>query len=78
MIDSIIKTNGLDWDQPRSVCVNRARGFDTIGDFVAIRQRPQKHASILAAFEAGAFAKGMRKAERFEAGASFMVSWRNR
>jgi hypothetical protein len=61
MIDSIIKTNGLDWDQPRSVCVNRARGFDAIGDFVAIRQRAQKHADILAAFEAGALGKGLRK-----------------
>src|ERR1700722_6927841 len=46
MIDNVIKANGIDWDQPRSVCVNRDRGFDAIWDFVAIRQQAQKHADI--------------------------------
>jgi hypothetical protein len=60
------------------VCVDRARGFDAIGIVVAIGRGAQKNADILAAFEAGALAKGLRKTERLEADASFTVSWRNR
>ena len=54
VIDNVIKANGIDWDQPRSVYLNSPCGFDTDGDFAAIRQRVQKYADISSAFEAGA------------------------
>jgi hypothetical protein len=54
VIDNVIKANGIDWDQPRSVYLNSPCGFDADGDFAAIRQRVQKYADISSAFEAGA------------------------
>jgi hypothetical protein len=54
MIDNIIKTNGLDWDRPRSVCFTSPYSFDANGDLAAIRQRVQQYADISSAFEAGA------------------------
>jgi dienelactone hydrolase len=52
--DNIIKANGIDWDQPRSIYMNAPCGFEAAGDFAAIRQRVQKYADISPAFEAGA------------------------
>jgi hypothetical protein len=54
MIDNIVKADGIDRDQPPSVCFNSPCGFDAIGDLAAIRQRVQKYADISSAFEAGA------------------------
>jgi dienelactone hydrolase len=54
IVDNVIKANGIDWDQPRSVYLNSPCGFDADGDFAAIRQRVQKYADISSAFEAGA------------------------
>ena len=54
MIDNIVTANGIDWDQPPSVCFNSPCGLDAIGDLAAIRQRVQKYADISSAFEAGA------------------------
>jgi hypothetical protein len=54
MIDNVIKTNGIDWDQPRSIYLNSPCGFDADGDFAAIRQRVQKCVDNSSAFEAGA------------------------
>jgi hypothetical protein len=54
VIDNVIKANGIDWDQPRSVYLNSPCGFEADGDFAVIRQRVQKYADISSAFEAGA------------------------
>jgi hypothetical protein len=55
MIDNIVTANGIDWDQPPSVCFNSPCGLDAIGDLAAIRQRVQKkYVDISSAFEAGA------------------------
>jgi cephalosporin-C deacetylase-like acetyl esterase len=50
LVDNIIRANGIDWDQPRSVYMNAACGLEASADFAAIRQRVQKYADILPAF----------------------------
>ena len=52
LVDNIIRANGIDWDQPRSVYMNAACGFEGSADFAAIRQRVQKYADITPAFVA--------------------------
>ncbi len=52
--DNVIKANGIDWDQPRSIYLNGPCGFEAAGDFAAIRQRVQKYADIAPAFEGAA------------------------
>jgi dienelactone hydrolase len=54
LVDNIIRANGIDWDQPRSVYMNAACGFEASADFAAIRQRVQKYADIAPAFVATA------------------------
>jgi dienelactone hydrolase len=54
LIDNIIKANGIDWDQPRSIYLNAPCGFEAGADFAAVRQRVQKYADVAPAFEAGA------------------------
>jgi dienelactone hydrolase len=54
LIDNVIKANGIDWDQARTVYLNAPCGFEANGDFAAIRQRVQKYADIAPAFEATA------------------------
>lgn len=54
LTDNVIKANGIDWDQPRTVYLNAPCGFEAGADFAAIRQRVQKYADIAPAFEAGA------------------------
>ena len=54
LVDNIIRANGIDWDQPRSVYMNAACGFEASADFAGIRQRVQKYADIPPAFIATA------------------------
>jgi len=54
LVDNIIRANGIDWDQPRSVYMNAACGFEASADFAAIRQRVQKYADVPPAFVATA------------------------
>src|SRR5438132_4119099 len=54
LVDNVIRANGIDWDQPRSVYMNAACGFEASADFAAIRQRVQKYADIAPAFVATA------------------------
>lgn len=49
--DNIIRANGVDWNQPRSVYLNAPCGFEAVGDFAAVRQRVQKYDDIAPAFE---------------------------
>src|ERR1700741_380433 len=51
LIDNIIRANGIDWDQPRSIYLNAPCGFEANADFAAIRARVQKMADIGPAFE---------------------------
>ena len=54
LVDNIIRANGVDWDQPRSVSYNAPCGPEANADFAAIRERVKKYADIGPAFEATA------------------------
>ncbi|MBO0737556.1 MAG: alpha/beta hydrolase [Alphaproteobacteria bacterium] len=54
LIDNIIRANGIDWDQPRSMYLSAPCGVQGNADFAAIRQRVQKMADIGPAFAATA------------------------
>ncbi len=53
-LDNVIKANGIDWDQPRSVYLSAPCGVEAGADFAAIRARVQKMADIGPAFESTA------------------------
>jgi dienelactone hydrolase len=53
-LDNIIRANGIDWDQPRSLYLSAPCGVEANADFAAIRTRVQKMADIGPAFEATA------------------------
>jgi dienelactone hydrolase len=53
-LDNIIRANGIDWDQPRSVYLSAPCGVEAGADFAAIRARVQKMADIGPAFESTA------------------------
>ena len=52
LIDNIIRANGIDWDQPRSLYLNGPCGNEANADFAGIRERVKKMADIGPAFEA--------------------------
>ena len=52
LIDNVIRANGIDWDQPRSINYNAPCGPEANADFAAIRERVRKFADISPAFEA--------------------------
>ena len=54
MLDNVIRTVGIDWDQPRSIYLSAPCGPGAAGDFIALRQRIQKYADAAPAFEAQA------------------------
>lgn len=52
LIDNIIRANGIDWDQPRSMYLSGPCGIEANADFAGIRERVKKMADIGPAFEA--------------------------
>src|SRR5262245_38935969 len=52
LLDNIIRANGIDWDQPRSLYLSGPCGNEANADFAGIRERVKKMADIGAAFEA--------------------------
>jgi dienelactone hydrolase len=52
LIDNIIRANGIDWDQPRSMYLSGPCGNEANADFAGIRERVKKMADIGPAFEA--------------------------
>jgi dienelactone hydrolase len=52
LLDNTIRSNGIDWDQPRSLYLHGPCGIEANADFAGIRQRVQKMADIGPAFEA--------------------------
>src|SRR6201987_2327485 len=50
LIDNIIRANGIDWDQPRSLYLNAPCGIEANADFAGIRERVKKMADIGPAF----------------------------
>jgi dienelactone hydrolase len=53
-LDNIIRANGIDWDQPRSIYLSSPCGVEANADFAAIRSSVQKLADIGPAFESTA------------------------
>jgi len=54
LIDNVIRSVGVDWDQPRTVSYNAPCGPEANADFAAIREKVRKYADIGPAFEATA------------------------
>ena len=52
LIDNVIRANGIDWDQPRSLYLSGPCGIEANADFAGIRERVKKMADIGPAFEA--------------------------
>jgi dienelactone hydrolase len=67
-LDNIIRANGIDWDQPRSVYLSAPMGPEANGDFAMIRTRVQKYADCSPAFEAVARRREARARAAEEAG----------
>ncbi len=53
-LDNVIRANGIDWDQPRSIYLSAPCGPEANADFAIIRARVQKMADIGPAFESTA------------------------
>jgi hypothetical protein len=45
-LDNIIRANGIDWDQPRSIYLSAPCGVEANADFAMLRARVQKMADI--------------------------------
>ena len=54
LIDNVIRSVGVDWDQPRTLSYNAPCGPEANPDFAAIRDRVKKLADIAPAFETAA------------------------
>lgn len=65
LLDQIIRANGMDWDQPRSIYLSSPCGSEANSDFAALRMRIQKLADAAGAFEAAA-ERREAKAKAFE------------
>jgi dienelactone hydrolase len=70
ILDNVIRANGIDWDQPRTVYLNAPLGLEASSDFAAIRQRVQKFADCSPAFQAAARRREARAIEAATAGNS--------
>lgn len=68
LIDNIIRSVGIDWDQPRSLSYNAPCGVEANPDFAAIRERVKKFADIGPAFETAARRREARARAAEEAG----------
>jgi hypothetical protein len=44
LLDNIIRSVGLDWDQPRTITYNTPCGPEANADFAGIRERVKKYA----------------------------------
>ena len=67
-LDNVIRANGIDWDQPRSVYLSAPMGPEANADFAAIRARVQKYADCSPAFEAVARRREAKAKAAEEAG----------
>src|SRR5262245_9289415 len=67
-LDNIIRANGIDWDQPRSIYLSSPCGVEANADFAAIRSRVQKMADIGPAFESTAKRREAKARAAEEAG----------
>ena len=52
LLDNTIRSNGIDWDQPRSIYISSPCGPEGTADIVGVRERVKKMSDIAPAFEA--------------------------
>ena len=54
LLDNVIRSVGIDWDQPRTISYNTPCGPEANADFASIRERVKKYTDISPAFETAA------------------------
>lgn len=54
LIDNVIRANGPDWDQPRTIYLNAPCGMEANADFALARERIKKHDDMSPVFAAAA------------------------
>ncbi|MEO7727257.1 MAG: alpha/beta hydrolase [Burkholderiales bacterium] len=70
LLDNVIRTVGIDWDQQRTTSYNASCGAEANADLAAIRTRVQKFADISPAFETAARRRGSKARGAEDAGES--------
>lgn len=68
LLDNIIRSVGIDWDQPRTISYNTPCGPEANADFAGIRERVKKYADISPAFETAARRREAKARAAEEAG----------
>ncbi len=68
LLDHIIRSVGIDWDQPRTISYNTPCGPEANADFAGIRERVKKYADISPAFETAARRREAKARAAEEAG----------
>lgn len=76
LVDNIIRSVGIDWDQPRSINYNAPCGTEANPDFAGIRDRVKKYADISPAFETAA-RRREAKAQAAETAGQFVTARQN-
>jgi dienelactone hydrolase len=70
VLDNIVRANGIDWDQPRSIYISGPCGMEGQADIHGIRERVKKMADIAPAFEAVAVRREAKAKAAEEAGST--------
>ena len=68
VLDNIVRSNGIDWDQPRSIYISGPCGMEGQADIAGVRERVKKMADIAPAFEAVAVRREAKAKAADEAG----------
>ena len=68
VLDNIVRSNGIDWDQPRSIYISGPCGPEGHADIAGVRERVKKMADIAPAFEAVARRREAKAKAAEEAG----------
>ena len=68
LLDNTIRSNGIDWDQPRSIYISAPCGPEGTADIVGVRERVKKMGDIAPAFEAVARRREAKAKAAEEAG----------
>ena len=68
LLDNIVRANGIDWDQPRSMYISRPVRAEGSADIAGVRERVKKMADIAPAFEAVARRREAKAKAAEEAG----------
>ena len=76
LVDNVIRSVGIDWDQPRSINYNAPCGPEANADFAGIRERVRKYADISPAFETAA-KRREAKAKAAEAAEEWVTARQN-